>query len=64
MSAPNDYLSDENKKGKYANGKQNQDDMPSQVLEHGDIFFFYRPKVTTREVTGIAMQGDFLCHCQ
>jgi len=53
MSAPNDHLSDENKKGKSANGKQNQDDMSSQILEHGDIFFFYRPKVAAREVTGL-----------
>ena len=54
MSAPNDQLSDKNKKGKYAYGKQNQDDMPSQALEHGDIFFFfYRLKVAAGEVTGI-----------
>src|SRR5215208_3976271 len=61
MYAPNDQLSDKNKKGKYAYGKQNQDDMPSQALEHGDIFFFffffffffYRLKVAAGEVTGI-----------
>src|SRR5215210_4747523 len=27
--------------------------MSSQILEHGDIFFFYRPKVAAREVTGL-----------
>jgi hypothetical protein len=53
MSVRNDHLSDENKKGKSAIGKQNQDDMISQMLEDGDIFFFYRPKVAAREVTGI-----------
>ena len=47
-------MSDKNKKGKYVDGKQNQDDMPSQAHEHGDIFFFfYRLKVAAREVRGI-----------
>ena len=42
------------KKGKYADGKQNQDGMPSQAHEHGDIFFFFcRLKVAAREVRGI-----------
>jgi hypothetical protein len=27
--------------------------MSSEILEHGDIFFFYRPKDGAREVTGI-----------
>jgi hypothetical protein len=27
--------------------------MSSQILEHRDIFFFYRPKVGAREVSGI-----------
>jgi hypothetical protein len=55
MSAGNDHLSDKNKKGKYVDGKQNQDDKPSQAHEHGDIFFFffYRLKIAAREVRGI-----------
>ena len=28
-------------------------DKESQIIEHGDIFFFYRPKVGTEEVEGI-----------
>jgi hypothetical protein len=35
------------------NGNQNPDRMSPQTLEHGDIFFFYRPKVGAREVKGI-----------
>jgi hypothetical protein len=63
MSVPNDHPSDENKKGKSAIGKQNQDDMISQILEHGDIFFFYRPKVAAREVTGIDDIRRFFSYC-
>jgi hypothetical protein len=29
------------------------DHISSEILEHGDIFFFYRPKVGAREVTGV-----------
>ena len=28
-------------------------DKESQIIEHGDIFFFYRPKVGTEEVEDI-----------
>ena len=30
-----------------------KEDKVSEVIEHGDIFFFYRPKVGTEEVGGI-----------
>src|SRR2546423_16532 len=30
-----------------------KEDKVSEVIEHGDIFFFYRPKVGTEEVEGI-----------
>jgi hypothetical protein len=30
-----------------------KEDKGSEVIEHGDIFFFYRPKVGTEEVEGI-----------
>jgi Protein of unknown function (DUF2795) len=30
-----------------------EDNNESQIIEHGDIFFFYRPKVGTEEVEGI-----------
>jgi hypothetical protein len=32
---------------------QNRDHKPSELLEYGDIFFFYRPKVGATQVTGI-----------
>ncbi|MDQ4014717.1 MAG: hypothetical protein M3136_03025 [Thermoproteota archaeon] len=49
MSAPpNDRLSHENQSGRPSNGKQNLDHISSRILEHGDIFFFYRPKVGAR----------------
>jgi hypothetical protein len=53
MSAPNDRISHENQNGSQSNGKQNPNHMSSQILEHGDIFFFYRPKVGAREISGI-----------
>ena len=49
MSAPpNDRLSHENQSGRPSNSKQNLDHISLQILEHGDIFFFYRSKVGTR----------------
>ena len=30
-----------------------KEDKESEVIEHGDIFFFYRPKVGTEEVEDI-----------
>src|SRR3954452_22635387 len=30
-----------------------KEDKESEVIEHGDIFFFYRPKVATQEVKDI-----------
>ena len=30
-----------------------EDNKESQIIEHGDIFFFYRPKVGTEEVEDI-----------
>src|SRR5437588_805967 len=30
-----------------------KEDKESEVIEHGDIFFFYRPKVDTQEVKDI-----------
>jgi Protein of unknown function (DUF2795) len=30
-----------------------KEDKESQIIEHGDIFFFYRPKVGTEEVEGV-----------
>jgi hypothetical protein len=33
--------------------KGDNDDKESQIIEHGDIFFFYRPKVGTEEVEDI-----------
>jgi hypothetical protein len=53
MSVPNDRLSHENQNGSPSNGKQNVDHISSQILEHVDIFFFYRPKIGAREVRGI-----------
>jgi hypothetical protein len=53
MSAPNDRLSHKKQNGSPSNGNQSPDHMSSEILEHGDIFFFYRPKVGAREVTGI-----------
>jgi hypothetical protein len=35
------------------------DHISSEILEHGDIFFFYRPKVGAREVTGVDKKHDF-----
>jgi hypothetical protein len=34
--------------------KEDNTDKESQIIEHGDIFFFYRPKVDTKEVEDIA----------
>jgi hypothetical protein len=53
MSTPNDRLSHEKQNGSPSNGNQSPNQMSSEILEHGDIFFFYRPKVGAREVTGI-----------
>src|SRR5215212_4194461 len=33
--------------------KEDNSDKESQIIEHGDIFFFYRPKVGTEEVEDI-----------
>jgi hypothetical protein len=33
--------------------KEDNNDKESQIIEHGDIFFFYRPKVGTEEVEDI-----------
>jgi hypothetical protein len=30
-----------------------EDNKQSQIIEHGDVFFFYRPKVGTEEVEDI-----------
>jgi hypothetical protein len=56
MSGPDDLLSDVNQIRKSANGTQNQDYISSYILDEGDIFFFYRPKVAPREVSGIDSQ--------
>jgi hypothetical protein len=53
MSASNDRFSHENQNGSPSNGNQIPDHISSEILEHGDIFFFYRPKVGARKVTGI-----------
>ena len=33
--------------------KEDNNNKESQIIEHGDIFFFYRPKVGTEEVEDI-----------
>src|SRR5919197_739763 len=33
--------------------KEDNDNKESQIIEHGDIFFFYRPKIGTEEVEDI-----------
>ena len=33
--------------------KEDNENKESEVIEHGDIFFFYRPKVGTEEVKDI-----------
>lgn len=53
MSAPNDRFSHADQNGSPSNGNQMLDHIPSEILEHGDIIFFYRPKVGAREVTGV-----------
>jgi hypothetical protein len=53
MSTPNDRSSHENQDGSPTNGSERPDQTSSEILEHGDIFFFYRPKVGSREVRGI-----------
>jgi hypothetical protein len=53
MSAPNDRFSHADQNGSPSNGNQMLDHISSEILEHGDIFFFYRPKVGAREVTGV-----------
>jgi hypothetical protein len=53
MSLPNDHLSHESQHRSPMNVDRNPGQMSPQILEHGDIFFFYRPKVGAREVKGI-----------
>jgi hypothetical protein len=44
VRAANDRLSHENQNRRPSNAKQNLDDSSSQILEHGDIFFFIDPR--------------------
>ena len=53
MSAPDDRFSHADQNGSPSNGNQMPDHISSEILEHGNIFFFYRPKVGAREVTGV-----------
>ena len=53
MSASNARFSHEDQNGSPSNGNQMPDHISSEILEHGNIFFFYRPKVGAREVTGV-----------
>jgi hypothetical protein len=53
MSLPNDRLSHESQHRSPMNVDRNPGQMSPQILEHGDIFFFYRPKVRATEVKGI-----------
>lgn len=41
------------KSKKKVEGREDEGKAESKIIEHGDIFFFYRPKVGTEEVEGI-----------
>jgi hypothetical protein len=56
MSMPNDRLSHENQNRRPSNGKQNLDHSSSQILEHGDIFFFIDPR-SEQGVVGSRMEN-------
>src|SRR2546423_12930116 len=37
----------------YAAERMVKEDRHSEIIEHGDLFFFYRPKVDSEEVKGL-----------
>jgi hypothetical protein len=49
-------LSYENQNRRPSNGKQNLDHSSSQILEHGDIFFFIDPR-SEQGVVGSRMEN-------
>jgi hypothetical protein len=37
-----------------------KEDKNSEIIEHGDLFFFYRPKIDAKEVKDVEMSKDFI----